>query len=50
MKGPRIASATGTRTRVRRHALLPDRHTWVDIAFTLCTSVGSKVATDRQID
>ena len=28
-------STTGTRTRVRSHALLPDRHSWVDIAFTL---------------
>ena len=26
--------ATGTRTRVRAHPLLPDRHSWVDIAFT----------------
>ena len=25
----------GTRTRVRPHALLPDRHSWIDIAFTL---------------
>jgi len=29
------AGATGTRTRVRPHALVPDRHSWVDIAFTL---------------
>ncbi len=29
------ASTTGTRTRVRPHALLPDRHSWIDIAFTL---------------
>ncbi len=29
------AGATGTRTRVRPHALLPDRHSWVDIALTL---------------
>ncbi|NYE37180.1 hypothetical protein F4692_002313 [Nocardioides cavernae] len=28
-------STTGTRTRVRPHALLPDRHSWIDIAFTL---------------
>ncbi|WP_210439944.1 transglutaminase-like domain-containing protein [Nocardioides xinjiangensis] len=28
-------SVTGTRTRVRPHALLPDRHSWTDIAFTL---------------
>ena len=28
-------SATGTRTRVRPHALLPDRHSWVDMGFTL---------------
>ncbi len=28
-------AATGTRTRVRSHALLPDRHAWIDIAFTL---------------
>ncbi|RYB93322.1 transglutaminase domain-containing protein [Nocardioides oleivorans] len=27
--------ATGTRTRVRSHPLLPDRHSWIDIAFTL---------------
>jgi hypothetical protein len=27
--------ATGTRTRVRPHALVPDRHSWIDIAFTL---------------
>ena len=26
---------TGTRTRVRPHALLPDRHSWVDMGFTL---------------
>lgn len=26
---------TGTRTRVRRHALLPDRHSVLDIGFTL---------------
>ena len=29
------SSSTGTRTRVRSHALLPDRHSWVDIAFTI---------------
>jgi hypothetical protein len=29
------SSETGSRTRVRSHALLPDRHSWVDIAFTL---------------
>ncbi len=28
-------SATGTRTRVRSHALLPDRHSWIDMGFTL---------------
>lgn len=27
--------ATSTRTRTRPHALVPDRHSWVDIAFTL---------------
>lgn len=27
--------ATGTRTRVRPHALVPDRHSWIDIAFTI---------------
>lgn len=27
--------ATGTRTRVRPHALVPDRHSWIDIGFTL---------------
>ncbi|MFC7361898.1 DUF3488 and transglutaminase-like domain-containing protein [Nocardioides astragali] len=33
---PRASTATtGTRTRVRSHALLPDRHSWVDIGFTL---------------
>ncbi|MDT0185549.1 transglutaminase-like domain-containing protein [Microbacterium sp. ARD31] len=31
----RTAATTGTRTRVRSHPLLPDRHSWVDIAFTL---------------
>ena len=31
----RHRSATGTRTRVRSHALLPDRHSWIDIGFTL---------------
>jgi hypothetical protein len=29
------STATSTRTRVRPHALLPDRHAWTDIAFTL---------------
>jgi hypothetical protein len=28
-------ATTGTRTRVRSHALLPDRHSWIDIGFTL---------------
>ncbi|HYH73508.1 MAG TPA: transglutaminase-like domain-containing protein [Nocardioides sp.] len=28
-------ASTGTRTRVRSHALLPDGHSWVDIGFTL---------------
>jgi hypothetical protein len=32
---PRNTSATGTRTRVRPHTLLPDRHAWVDMGFTL---------------
>jgi hypothetical protein len=32
------ASTTGTRTRVRPHALLPDRHSWIDIGFTLVLS------------
>lgn len=33
---PRASTATtGTRTRVRSHAMLPDRHSWVDIGFTL---------------
>ena len=31
----RTSSSTGTRTRVRSHALLPDRHSWIDIGFTL---------------
>ena len=31
----RGSSATSTRTRVRPHALLPDRHSWTDIVFTL---------------
>ncbi|PKH43611.1 Transglutaminase-like superfamily protein [Nocardioides alpinus] len=35
MKRAAHASATGTRTRVRSHALLPDRHSWIDIGFTL---------------
>ena len=29
------ASSTGTRTKVRSHPLLPDRHAWIDIAFAL---------------
>lgn len=28
-------TTTGTRTRVRPHALRPDRHSWIDIGFTL---------------
>lgn len=32
---PRNVSTTGTRTRVRPHALLPDRHAWIDMGFTL---------------
>ncbi|WP_210650209.1 transglutaminase-like domain-containing protein [Nocardioides sp. SYSU D00065] len=31
-------ASTGTRTRVRPHALLPDRHAWLDIAFTVVLS------------
>ncbi|WP_374454895.1 transglutaminaseTgpA domain-containing protein [Nocardioides sp.] len=31
----RNAAATGTRTRVRAHPLLPDRHAWIDIVLTL---------------
>jgi hypothetical protein len=31
----RGSTATSTRTRVRPHALVPDRHSWTDIAFTL---------------
>ena len=31
----RSASATGTRTRVRSHHLLPDRHSWIDLGFTV---------------
>lgn len=34
-RGATPTAATGTRTRVRPHALVPDRHSWVDIAFTL---------------
>ena len=34
LQGP-AGTATGTRTRVRPHALLPDRHSWVDMGFTL---------------
>ncbi|MCW2736955.1 MAG: hypothetical protein JWN97_1599 [Nocardioides sp.] len=34
-RGPAGLSQTGTRTRVRPHAFLPDRHSWVDIGFTL---------------
>ena len=30
-----VNSTTGTRTRVRSHRLVPDRHSWIDIAFTL---------------
>ena len=37
VRGP-AGMTTGTRTRVRRHALLPDRDSWVDIAFTLALS------------
>ena len=37
---PLGSGATGTRTRVRRHALVPDRHSWIDIAFTLDLLVG----------
>ncbi len=33
--GSAHSAATGTRTRVRPHALVPDRHSWIDIAFTL---------------
>ena len=29
------SARTGTRTRVRPHALLPDRHSWIDMVFTL---------------
>lgn len=29
------STATSTRTRVRPHALVPDRHSWTDIAFTV---------------
>ena len=28
-------ATTGTRTRVRSHHLLPDRHSWIDIGFTV---------------
>jgi hypothetical protein len=31
----RSAAATGTRTQVRSHHLLPDRHSWIDIGFTV---------------
>ena len=34
----RSASATGTRTRVRSHHLLPDRHAWIDLGFTVVLS------------
>lgn len=30
--------ATGTRTRVRAHHLLPDRHSWIDLGFTVVLS------------
>lgn len=36
---PRRTGATGTRTRVRPHALVPDRHAWTDIAFTIALAV-----------
>ncbi len=29
------SASTGTRTRVRPHALLPDRHSWIDVGFTV---------------
>ena len=32
---PTGPAATSTRTRVRSHALLPDRHSWIDIGATL---------------
>lgn len=35
VRGPASISTTGTRTRVRSHALLPDRHSWIDIGFAL---------------
>lgn len=34
-EAPRRSSETGTRTRVRRSALVPDRHSWVDMGFAL---------------
>ena len=36
---PRNTAATGTRTRVRSHHLLPDRHSWIDLGFTVVLSV-----------
>ncbi len=33
-----VTSSTGTRTRVRAHRVLPDRHTWIDMFFTLALS------------
>ena len=35
VSSPHSASATGTRTRVRSHHLLPDRHSWIDLGFTV---------------
>ena len=34
-RSPSTAASTGSRTRVRRHRLVPDLHAWVDIGFTL---------------
>ncbi|MBC2934850.1 transglutaminase-like domain-containing protein [Nocardioides sp. zg-1228] len=38
------STTTGTRTRVRPHALVPDLHSWVDIAFTLALAAVALLA------
>ncbi len=35
MRTSASVSSTSSRTRVRSHPLLPDRHSWIDIGFTL---------------
>jgi len=40
----RDSTTTGSRTRVRPHALVPDLHGWVDIAFTLALAAVALLA------